>query len=211
MPQVRWTCVFAVRFGLWWTVGWRSCWPFWTLTNLKPHSLCLLWRVWRSSSTWQPSAPLPPGNSQTCVHYSSLSLCFCFTSWHTDIQTFQYFYSFVLFLSLSLVAYSVTFFPGVFLDSPSPLLWVPTETLGRALKSCQSVLEGGPQPISNQNYFLSAVQTTVGILDSILYLTSKDIYSNKNTHYTYCSFYLFAVLFILCHKKGILSVHVAII
>ncbi|XP_045917946.1 serine/threonine-protein kinase ATR isoform X1 [Micropterus dolomieu] len=55
--------------------------------------------------------------------------------------------------------------------SPSPLLWVPTETLGRALKSCQSVLEGGPQPISNQNYFLSAVQTTVGVLDSILYLT----------------------------------------
>ncbi|XP_044022250.1 serine/threonine-protein kinase ATR [Siniperca chuatsi] len=55
--------------------------------------------------------------------------------------------------------------------SPSPLLWVPTETLGRALKSCQSVFEGGAQSVSNQNYFQSAVQTTVGVLDSILYLT----------------------------------------
>ncbi|KAM6969300.1 serine/threonine-protein kinase ATR [Tautogolabrus adspersus] len=55
--------------------------------------------------------------------------------------------------------------------SPSLLLWVPTETLGRVLKSCQSVLEGGTQPNSNQNYFKSAVQTTVGVLDSILYLT----------------------------------------
>ncbi|KAM8736458.1 serine/threonine-protein kinase ATR isoform 1-T1 [Acanthopagrus schlegelii] len=55
--------------------------------------------------------------------------------------------------------------------SPSPLLWVPPETLGRALKSCQSVLEGGTQPISDQDFFQSAVQTTVGILDSILYLT----------------------------------------
>ncbi|XP_032356106.1 serine/threonine-protein kinase ATR [Etheostoma spectabile] len=55
--------------------------------------------------------------------------------------------------------------------SPSPLLWVPTETLGRALKSCQSVLERGPEPGLNQNYFQSAVQTTVRVLDSILYLT----------------------------------------
>ncbi|XP_033469705.1 serine/threonine-protein kinase ATR [Epinephelus lanceolatus] len=55
--------------------------------------------------------------------------------------------------------------------SLSPLLWVPTETLGRALKSCQSVLEGGPQPDLNQSYFQSAVQTTVRVLDSILYLT----------------------------------------
>ncbi|XP_042356809.1 serine/threonine-protein kinase ATR [Plectropomus leopardus] len=55
--------------------------------------------------------------------------------------------------------------------SPPPLLWVPTETLGRALKSCQSVLEGGPQPASDQNYFQSAVQTTIRILDSVLYLT----------------------------------------
>ncbi|XP_049452852.1 serine/threonine-protein kinase ATR [Epinephelus fuscoguttatus] len=55
--------------------------------------------------------------------------------------------------------------------SLSSLLWVPTETLGRALKSCQSVLEGGPQPDLNQSYFQSAVQTTVRVLDSILYLT----------------------------------------
>ncbi|XP_071354256.1 serine/threonine-protein kinase ATR [Trachinotus anak] len=55
--------------------------------------------------------------------------------------------------------------------SVSPPLWVPTETLGRALKSCQSVLEGGSQPVSNQSYFQSAVQTTVRVLDSVLYLT----------------------------------------
>ncbi|XP_029349910.1 serine/threonine-protein kinase ATR [Echeneis naucrates] len=53
----------------------------------------------------------------------------------------------------------------------SPLLWVPPETLGRTMKSCQSVLEGGSQPVSNQKYFQSAVQATVGVLDSILYLT----------------------------------------
>ncbi|KAF3701011.1 Serine/threonine-protein kinase atr [Channa argus] len=55
--------------------------------------------------------------------------------------------------------------------SPS-LLWVPSETLGRALKSCQSVLEGNSQAITNQKYFQSAVQTTIGVLDSILYLTT---------------------------------------
>ncbi|XP_031703455.1 serine/threonine-protein kinase ATR [Anarrhichthys ocellatus] len=55
--------------------------------------------------------------------------------------------------------------------SPSALLWVPSETLGRALKSCQSVLDGGPQPDSNHSYFQSAFRTTVKVLDSILYLT----------------------------------------
>ncbi|XP_044230797.1 serine/threonine-protein kinase ATR [Thunnus albacares] len=55
--------------------------------------------------------------------------------------------------------------------SLSPLLWVSTETLGRALKSCQSVLEGGADPLSNQSYYQSAVQTAVRVLDSILYLS----------------------------------------
>ncbi|XP_062295726.1 serine/threonine-protein kinase ATR [Scomber scombrus] len=55
--------------------------------------------------------------------------------------------------------------------SLSPLLWVSTETLGRSLKSCQSVLERGAEPVSNQKYYQSAVQTTVRILDSILYLS----------------------------------------
>uniref|UniRef100_A0A7N8WRQ2 Serine/threonine-protein kinase ATR n=1 Tax=Mastacembelus armatus TaxID=205130 RepID=A0A7N8WRQ2_9TELE len=41
----------------------------------------------------------------------------------------------------------------------------------RALKSCQSVLEGNSRPVSSQNYFKSAIQSVVGILDSILYLT----------------------------------------
>ncbi|TKS86901.1 Serine/threonine-protein kinase atr [Collichthys lucidus] len=56
-------------------------------------------------------------------------------------------------------------------SASSRLLWVPPETLGRALKSCQSVLEEGAQPVSNQAFFQSAVRTTVAILDSILYLT----------------------------------------
>ncbi|XP_041809950.1 serine/threonine-protein kinase ATR [Chelmon rostratus] len=54
--------------------------------------------------------------------------------------------------------------------SPSPLLWVSSETLDRALKSCRSVLEGGAQPVSNQDYFQSAVKATLRILDSVLYL-----------------------------------------
>ncbi|CAB1433197.1 unnamed protein product [Pleuronectes platessa] len=52
----------------------------------------------------------------------------------------------------------------------SPPLWVSSETLGRALKSCQSVLEGGSQPVTSQKYFQSAVQTTVEVLDSIVFL-----------------------------------------
>ncbi|XP_058471109.1 serine/threonine-protein kinase ATR isoform X2 [Solea solea] len=55
--------------------------------------------------------------------------------------------------------------------SLSPLLWVSTETLSRALKSCHSVLEGDTQTVSNQDYFQSAVQMTVKVLDSIVYLT----------------------------------------
>ncbi len=79
--------------------------------------------------------------------------------------------------------------------SPSPLVWVPTETLGRALKSCQSVLEGGAEPVSNQNFFQSAVQTTFGVLDSILYLTSEVLYTHKNTHYSCCSYAHYSPLY----------------
>ncbi|KAK5917220.1 hypothetical protein CgunFtcFv8_012127 [Champsocephalus gunnari] len=55
--------------------------------------------------------------------------------------------------------------------SSSPLLWLPSETLGRSLKSCMAVLERGPLPASNQDYFQSAVRATVRVLDSVLYLT----------------------------------------
>ncbi|XP_037833578.1 serine/threonine-protein kinase ATR [Kryptolebias marmoratus] len=55
--------------------------------------------------------------------------------------------------------------------SSCPVFWVSTETLSRVLKSCQSVLEGVSQPLSDQNYFQSAFQATIRILDSILYLT----------------------------------------
>ncbi|XP_070697802.1 serine/threonine-protein kinase ATR [Pempheris klunzingeri] len=71
--------------------------------------------------------------------------------------------------------------------SPSPLLWVPTETLGRALKSCQSVLEGGAQPVSNQNYFQSAIQSTVEVLDSILYLMTMNSQSEDGLQQRVCA------------------------
>ncbi|XP_019728158.1 serine/threonine-protein kinase ATR isoform X2 [Hippocampus comes] len=53
-----------------------------------------------------------------------------------------------------------------------PLLWLSSETLGRTLRSCQSVLEGGAEPVSNQNYYESAVQITMRVLDCVLYLTA---------------------------------------
>ncbi|KAJ3613478.1 hypothetical protein NHX12_019727 [Muraenolepis orangiensis] len=55
--------------------------------------------------------------------------------------------------------------------SPSPLLWVTAETLGRALRSCQSLLEGGAKSSSSHAHIQSAFQSTVMVLDSILYLT----------------------------------------
>ncbi|KAK0130626.1 Serine/threonine-protein kinase atr [Merluccius polli] len=55
--------------------------------------------------------------------------------------------------------------------SPSSLLWVTAETLGRALKSCQSLLEGGAKSSSSHTHVQSAFQSTVMVLDSILYLT----------------------------------------
>lgn len=42
------------------------------------------------------------------------------------------------------------------------------------------MLEGGPDPDMNQTYFQSAFQTTVGILDSILYLTSRHTQTHRN-------------------------------
>ncbi|MEQ2307392.1 hypothetical protein AMECASPLE_017722, partial [Ameca splendens] len=57
------------------------------------------------------------------------------------------------------------------ISSSCPLVWVSTETMGRVLKSCQSVLEGASRPVSHQDYFKSAFQSTIRILDSILYLT----------------------------------------
>ncbi|CAN9502464.1 unnamed protein product [Ophioblennius macclurei] len=50
------------------------------------------------------------------------------------------------------------------------LLFLPIETQSRILKSCQSVLEGGPPPASDQDFFQAAFQTTVRIVDSVLYL-----------------------------------------
>uniref|UniRef100_A0A667ZDZ5 Serine/threonine-protein kinase ATR n=1 Tax=Myripristis murdjan TaxID=586833 RepID=A0A667ZDZ5_9TELE len=46
-----------------------------------------------------------------------------------------------------------------------------TETRGRALKSCQSVLEGGADVVSDHAHIQSVVQNTVRVLDSVLYLT----------------------------------------
>lgn len=112
--------MFAVRFGLWWTIGWRSCWRFWTLINQKPRRLSVRWRVWPSSFTWQPSAPLPPGNTKTFTHAVTLAV-FIYLFFSLLLHTQKYFlnfflsikndflcWSFVTCLSLSLVVYSVT-------------------------------------------------------------------------------------------------------
>ncbi|KAM4723913.1 serine/threonine-protein kinase ATR [Anableps anableps] len=55
--------------------------------------------------------------------------------------------------------------------SSCPLIWVSTETMGRVLKSCHSVLDGASRPVSHQDYFKSAFQSTIRVLDSTLYLT----------------------------------------
>lgn len=60
-----------------------------------------------------------------------------------------------------------------FVHRSRPVFWVSTETLSRVLTSCQAVLEGGSRPVSDQNYFQSAFQATIRILDSVLYLTCK--------------------------------------
>lgn len=54
------------------------------------------------------------------------------------------------------------------------------ETLGRVLKSCQSVLEGGADVVSDRAHVQCAVQNTVRVLDSVLYLTGKN--TNTKTH-----------------------------
>ncbi|XP_054597718.2 serine/threonine-protein kinase ATR isoform X1 [Nothobranchius furzeri] len=51
------------------------------------------------------------------------------------------------------------------------LAWLSPGTLGRMLKSCQSVLEGASPPVSDQDYFHAAFRATVSILDSVLFLT----------------------------------------
>ncbi|KAJ0062993.1 hypothetical protein NL108_010267 [Boleophthalmus pectinirostris] len=57
------------------------------------------------------------------------------------------------------------------MSSVSLLLWLSTETLGRALNTCKSVLEGGGKPVENKSYHQSVLQSTIGILDSIIFLT----------------------------------------
>lgn len=53
----------------------------------------------------------------------------------------------------------------------SPLLWVSTETYGRVLNTCKSVLDGGSKPVENKSYYQSVLQSTIGILDSVIFLT----------------------------------------
>ncbi|XP_038156648.1 serine/threonine-protein kinase ATR isoform X1 [Cyprinodon tularosa] len=56
-------------------------------------------------------------------------------------------------------------------SSSCPLVWVSTETMSRVLRSCKSLLEGASRPVSDQDYFRSAFQSTIRVLDSILYPT----------------------------------------
>lgn len=55
--------------------------------------------------------------------------------------------------------------------SGSSLLWVSSETIDRALNTCKSVLEGGGKPVEDKSYFQSVLQSTIGILDSVIFLT----------------------------------------
>ncbi|XP_012731184.2 serine/threonine-protein kinase ATR [Fundulus heteroclitus] len=57
------------------------------------------------------------------------------------------------------------------ISTSCPFIWVSTETMGRVLKSCQSLLEGASRPVSHQDHFKSAYQSTIRVIDSILYLT----------------------------------------
>ncbi|XP_068194787.1 serine/threonine-protein kinase ATR [Antennarius striatus] len=55
-------------------------------------------------------------------------------------------------------------------NSPPPFR-IASETLIQTLSRCQSLLEGRSPPTSEQDFYLSAVQLTAGILDSVLYLS----------------------------------------
>uniref|UniRef100_A0A667ZE05 Serine/threonine-protein kinase ATR n=1 Tax=Myripristis murdjan TaxID=586833 RepID=A0A667ZE05_9TELE len=95
------------------------------------------------------------------------------------------FFATTVFLISTMCLFFVCLFLFVFFFyfvSPSPLLWVSTETRGRALKSCQSVLEGGADVVSDHAHIQSVVQNTVRVLDSVLYLTGKN--TNTKTHIT---------------------------
>ncbi|XP_057715300.1 serine/threonine-protein kinase ATR [Corythoichthys intestinalis] len=54
------------------------------------------------------------------------------------------------------------------------LLWVTVENLGQTLQICQSLLERGADPISNQIYYTSALQISLEVLDCVLYLTVRN-------------------------------------
>uniref|UniRef100_A0A3Q3JBB0 Serine/threonine-protein kinase ATR n=1 Tax=Monopterus albus TaxID=43700 RepID=A0A3Q3JBB0_MONAL len=138
------------------------------------------------------------------VTFFSLCLCFAVHSVQPESpQTLSALQGLALILHLAALCSSPT-------SNPSAPIWVPTETLGTALKSCQSVLEGSSQPITNQSYFHSAVCTVVGVLDSILYMTSKDIHTHMqntvNISYSSSGGFHSCAVICLCHYKGMLPV-----
>uniref|UniRef100_A0AAV2JJ36 Serine/threonine-protein kinase ATR n=1 Tax=Knipowitschia caucasica TaxID=637954 RepID=A0AAV2JJ36_KNICA len=71
---------------------------------------------------------------------------------------------------LSLMLHLATLCSSPTCLAASPI-WVTTETLGRALNTCKSLLDGGGKPVENQNYHQSVLQATIGILDSAIFLT----------------------------------------
>lgn len=72
-------------------------------------------------------------------------------------------------------------FPSLSLSSSSSsLLWLSASTLGRALETCQSLL-GGAKSTTDHAHIQSAIQVAVRILDSIIYLTSKNTHTQAHT------------------------------
>ncbi|XP_077477545.1 serine/threonine-protein kinase ATR [Stigmatopora argus] len=54
------------------------------------------------------------------------------------------------------------------------LLWLTVENLGQTLRICRRVLEGGADPISNQQYYTNAFQMILGVLNCVLYMTVRN-------------------------------------
>ncbi|KAJ0008617.1 hypothetical protein NQD34_016032 [Periophthalmus magnuspinnatus] len=83
--------------------------------------------------------------------------------------------------------------------STVPLLWVSTETLGRALNTCKSVLDGGGKPVEDQSFYQSVLQSTIGILDSVIFLTMNS-HSEDGLQRRVCA--LLSLPWVIEHKSA---------
>lgn len=102
--------------------------------------------------------------------YSALGRTFFFTH---QVNTNAHFKLFFYSNSNTSVLTSFFYLHLPHSGSGSSLLWVSSETIDRALNTCKSVLEGGGKPVEDKSYFQSVLQSTIGILDSVIFLTSE--------------------------------------